>query len=205
MNHHLFQDTDLFTSGALRVREFDLPDAELKLWEHFFDRASSDAYYNALLAQTPWEQKPITIFEKTMPTPRLTAWYGKHRDGLRPDIAFTPLLQEIKTKVEDASGFLFTSVLLNLYRDGQDSVAWHRDNERELGPRPIVASVSFGETRPFEIRHKFRKDLAKLRIPLEHGSFLLMTGTMQHFWEHQIPKTNKPISPRINLTFRVVH
>ncbi len=205
MSNSLFEDdTALFTSGALRIRKFDIPDAELTLWEHFFDRASADNYYKTLLHQTPWEQKPITIFEKTLPTPRLTAWYGRHRDRSRADTPLTPLLQEIKTKVEQACGIPFTSVLLNLYRDGKDSVAWHRDNERELGPRPVVASVSFGETRPFEIRHKFRKDLEKIRIPLEHGSFLLMAGTMQHFWEHQIPKTSKPISPRINLTFRIV-
>ncbi len=201
----LFDDTSLFNSGALKVTEFDLPDAEITLWEHFFDRASADAYYKILLEQTPWEQKPITIFAKTLPTPRLTAWYGKHRDATRADTPFTPELLAIKTKVEAASGYHFTSVLLNLYRNGQDSVAWHRDNERELGPRPVVGSVSFGETRPFDIRHKFRKDLQRTRILLHHGSFLMMAGTMQHFWEHQVPKTNKPISPRINLTFRVVH
>jgi len=200
----LFDDTALFNSGALRITQFDLPDAELTLWEHFFDRNTADVYYKTLLEQTPWEQRPITIFDKTLPTPRLTAWYGKHRDAHLADTPFTPVLQAIKTKVEQTSGLHFTSVLLNLYRNGKDSVAWHRDNEREFGARPVVGSVSFGETRPFEIRHKFRKDLEKIRIPLHHGSFLLMGGTMQHFWEHQVPKTAKPISPRINLTFRVV-
>ena len=200
----LFNDTQLFSSGGLSITRFPIPDAELTLWEHFFDRNAADRYYNLLLEQTPWEQKPITIFEKTLPTPRLTAWYGKHRDNAQPETPFTPLLREIKTKVEQTSGYHFTSVLLNLYRDGRDGVAWHRDNERELGSRPIVGSVSFGETRPFDIRHKFRKDLEKIRIPLHHGSFLLMGGTMQHFWEHQVPKTAKPIRPRINLTFRVI-
>jgi len=200
----LFDDTQLFSSGNLKITRFPVPDAELTLWEHFFDRAAADHYYKILLEDTPWEQRPITIFEKTMPTPRLTAWYGKHRIHTVPETPLTPILQEIKIKVEQTSGYHFTSVLLNLYRDGNDSVAWHRDNERELGPRPIVGSVSFGETRPFDIRHKFRKDLEKIRIPLHHGSFLLMGGTMQHFWEHQVPKTAKPIRPRINLTFRVI-
>lgn len=201
----LFDDTQLFTSGALRVKNFEIPDAELTLWEHFFDQSSADKYYKTLLSETPWEQRPITIFEKTMPTPRLTAWYGKHHDLARADTPFTPTLETIKAKVEETSGIQFTSVLLNLYRDGKDGVAWHRDHDRELGPRPVVGSVSFGETRPFEIRHKFRKELYKIRIPLNHGSFLLMGGTMQHYWEHQIPKTAKEIKPRINLTFRIVN
>jgi len=201
----LFEDTALFSSGELRLASFNLPDAELHLWEHFFNRQEADEIYHQLLKETPWEQRPITLFDKTVPTPRLTAWYGKHRDPQTPETAFTPLLLRIKQRVEATSNICFTSVLLNLYRDGNDGVAWHRDHDRELGPRPVVGSVSFGETRPFEIRHKFRKELSKLSIPLHHGSFLLMGGTMQHFWEHRIPKTSKLIKPRINLTFRIVH
>lgn len=199
----LFDDTELFSSGELRITNFDLPDAELKLWEHFFPRNEADEYYRVLLEDTPWQQEPITIHGQTHLTPRLTAWYGKRRDGSNPR-PLTTTLEKIKGKVEATSGIQFTSVLLNLYRTGQDSVSWHRDHDRELGPKPVVGSVSFGETRPFEIRHKFRKDLDKIRIPLNHGSFLLMAGTMQHFWEHQIPKTAKDLKPRINLTFRIM-
>ncbi|HTL07177.1 MAG TPA: alpha-ketoglutarate-dependent dioxygenase AlkB [Chitinophagaceae bacterium] len=200
----LFEDTALFSSGALRQQSFDLPDADLHLWEHFFNRQEADEIYTALLKHTPWEQRPITVFDKTVPTPRLTAWYGKQRDTSLPAIPFTPLLLQIKERVERSTQHRFTSVLLNLYRDGNDGVAWHRDQDRELGPRPVVGSVSFGETRPFEIRHKFRKELPRHSIPLHHGSLLLMAGTMQHFWEHRIPKTSKQIKPRINLTFRTV-
>jgi len=200
----LFNDTELFNSGELKIKEFDIPDAELKLWEHFFSRQESDQFYKILLEQTPWKQEPITIHGKTHLTPRLTAWYGQYRDPDKAPQPLSPTLQIIKDKVEATTGITFTSVLLNLYRTGQDSVSWHRDHGRELGPKPIVASVSFGETRPFEIRHKFRKDLEKIRIPLDHGSLLLMAGTMQHFWEHQVPKTAKEIKPRINLTFRIV-
>lgn len=200
----LFDDTQLFNSGELTIKHFVIPDAELSLYEHFFSRNDADRYYKILLEQTPWEQKPITLHGKTHLTPRMTAWYGKLWSG-KPMVPLTPILQEIKDKVEEITHIHFTSVLLNLYRSGQDSVSWHRDNEKEFGHNPIIGSVSFGETRPFEIRHKFKKEIEKIRIPLNHGSFLLMGGPMQHFWEHQIPKTAKDIKPRINLTFRIVH
>jgi alkylated DNA repair dioxygenase AlkB len=201
----LFDDTQLFNSGELRIKEFDIPDAELKLWEHFFSREESDMYYKILMEETPWKQEEITVYDKTHLTPRMTVWYGRHRHPGKTERLLTPTLEAIKAKVEHETDIHFTSVLVNLYRDGKDGVGWHRDKDRELGPKPIVASVSFGETRPFEIRHKFNKELAKIKIPLDHGSLLLMAGTMQHFWEHQIPKTAKEIKPRINLTFRIVN
>lgn len=201
----LFDDTELFNSGEMHVKEFDIPDAELTLWEHFIARSEADEFYHTILAETPWKQEEITVYDKTHLTPRMCVWYGKNRDASKPVRPLTPTLELIKQKVETTTGAQFTSVLVNLYRDGKDGVGWHRDHDRELGPKPIVASVSFGETRPFEIRHKFRKELNKIRIPLNHGSFLLMAGTMQHFWEHQIPKTAKVIKPRINLTFRIVY
>jgi alkylated DNA repair dioxygenase AlkB len=204
--NELFHDTDLFTTGKLSIREFDIPDASLCLWEHFFEKQEANGFYQDLLAETPWQQEEITLYEKTYLTPRMSVWYGKRRQpSLEPEMLFTPTLQLIKDRVEATTNFQFTSVLVNLYRDGKDSVAWHRDKDRELGPEPVVASVSFGETRPFEIRHKFRKDISRMRIPLHHGSLLLMAGPMQHFWEHQVPKTAKQIKPRINLTFRIVH
>jgi alkylated DNA repair dioxygenase AlkB len=201
----LFEDTQLFNSGKPRVQEFDIPDAELTLWEHFIQREDADIFYKTILAETPWKQEEITVYDKTHLTPRMSVWYGKKRDPLKPVLSLTPTLEDIRQKVEDACGVQFTSVLVNLYRDGKDGVGWHRDHDRELGPKPVVASVSFGETRPFEIRHKFRKELEKIRIHLNHGSFLLMAGEMQHFWEHQVPKTAKVIKPRINLTFRIVY
>ncbi len=199
----LFDDTDLFNSGELKITHFNIPDAELNLYEHFFSRNESDLFYRTLLDETPWKQEPITIHGKTLATPRLTAWYGQRKQDEITN-PFTPTLDIIKQKVEQQSGVLFTSVLLNLYRTGQDSVSWHRDHEKEYGVNPVIGSVSFGETRTFRIRHKFRKDVEQLDIPLHHGSFLLMAGPMQHFWEHQIPKTAKDIKPRINLTFRIL-
>lgn len=206
----LFDDTDLFFSGRKGTRHFDLPDATITLNEGFFTKEESDHLYSALLKDTRWQQDTITLYDKTHLTPRLTAWYGDMDKSYQVSGTmmnphpWTPDLLLIKKRVEKEAGVEFTSVLLNLYRDGKDSVGWHRDNEKEFGENPAIASVSFGETRPFQLRHKFRKEVPKLEIPLTHGSFLLMAGATQHFWEHQIPKTARSIRPRINLTFRVV-
>jgi alkylated DNA repair dioxygenase AlkB len=109
----------------------------------------------------------------------------------------------MKARVEQVADVPFNSVLLNLYRDGRDSVAWHSDDEPELGENPVIASVSFGAERRFQFKHKHNPDLRQT-IDLTHGSLLLMRGTTQHFWKHQIPKTQKPCGARINLTFRTI-
>jgi alkylated DNA repair dioxygenase AlkB len=111
-------------------------------------------------------------------------------------------LLEVKNKIEPVSGAIFNSVLLNLYRDGNDSISWHTDAEPELGRNPIIASVNFGETRLFQLRHRYTKE--KVTIELIHGSLLIMKGELQHFWQHQVPKTSKKVNARINLTFRTI-
>jgi alkylated DNA repair dioxygenase AlkB len=211
MTTSLFDDTSLFDPGKEHTINFDIPDAELVLYEHFFTKEDADRLYKIILGTTNWQQDNITVYGKTHLTPRLTAWYGDTKkpytySGTKMEPhPWTPELLYIKEKIESKTGITFTSVLLNLYRNGQDSVGWHRDNEPELGNNPPIGSVSFGETRPFRIRHKFRKNINPVEIPLTHGSFLLMAGPMQHFWEHSIPKTAKQISPRINLTFRIIN
>ena len=116
---------------------------------------------------------------------------------------WSPLLQKIKSYVENVSNTNFTTVLLNQYRDGKDSNGWHADDEKELGVNPMIASVSFGTERNFQLKHNSDKT-PKKNIVLEHGSLLIMQGTTQHFWKHQIPKTSKAVGSRINLTFRVI-
>lgn len=189
--------------------EFDVPDASVIYYPEFFSVAESDQLFRSLRAETHWQADTITIFGKTYDQPRLTALYG---DAGKPysysGIKMFPndwsdLLRQIKNKVETVAHEKFTTVLLNLYRDGRDSNGWHADNEKELGINPIIASVSFGATRVFQMRHNSIAN-AKLSITLEHGSLLLMKGTTQHFWKHQIPKTTKPIDERINLTFRII-
>jgi alkylated DNA repair dioxygenase AlkB len=114
------------------------------------------------------------------------------------------LIRELKAKVEGACGRPFNSVLLNLYRNGVDSMGWHSDDERELGERPVIASVSLGATRRFRLRHKKRTDVEPVVVDLEHGSLLIMRGETQRFWKHQLPKTRKVSESRLNLTFRSV-
>jgi alkylated DNA repair dioxygenase AlkB len=121
---------------------------------------------------------------------------------MQPTI-FTSELQQIKSDIEQEVEHQFTSVLLNLYRNGNDSNGWHADNEKALGKNPVIASLSFGETRPFHFKHRHIKD-ERHKINLNHGSLLLMRGEMQHYWLHQIAKTKKTIGERINLTFRTI-
>lgn len=188
---------------------FDLPDAEIDYYPHFFSESEANALFQKLFKEVPWQQDNITIFGKTYEQPRLTALFGN--DG-KPysysNITMQPhpwsaLLLDIKSKVENATGHTFTTVLLNLYRDGKDSNGWHADNEKELGQNPVIASVSFGEKRAFQLKHNTVKD-QKQNLFLENGSLLLMKGATQHYWKHQIPKTAKPINQRINLTFRTI-
>lgn len=188
---------------------FDLPDAEIEYFPDFFSEAEANTIFQQLLAEIPWQQDNITVFGKTYKQPRLTSFFGNEGKPysysnitMQPH-DWTELLLKIKSKTEQATGEHFSSVLLNLYRDGKDSNGWHADNEKELGQNPVIASVSFGEKRIFQLKHNTIKGLRQ-NIALENGSLLLMKGTTQHYWRHQIPKTSKPINPRINLTFRTI-
>jgi alkylated DNA repair dioxygenase AlkB len=193
-------------SSGTTIHTFDLPDADIVFYEHFFTNRQSDELFKKLKENIRWQQDKIKLYGKIIDLPRLTAWYGEKAYGYSgitmPVHPFTDELQLIKSAIEKATDTKFTGVLLNYYRNGNDSVSWHSDDEKELGKNPIIASVSFGATRTFQLRHKTRKDLKKQAISLSNGSLLLMKGSTQHFWEHQVPKTSKPIGPRINLTFR---
>ena len=188
---------------------FNVPDAEIIYYPHFFDTEESDLLFQELLLTIPWQQDDIKVFGKVHAQPRLTALFGNEGKSysysnikMQPH-SWNPILQNLKLKAEAVSATEFTTVLLNLYRDGKDSNGWHADNEKELGTNPTIASMSFGAERYFHLQHNNDKNL-KLKILLEHGSLLVMKGTTQHFWKHQIPKTAKPIGSRINLTFRSI-
>ena len=186
-----------------------LPDAEVIMYRDFFNRNESNQIFAELYDTINWKQEVTLLFGKQVTIPRLTAWYGDagksytySKIKMEPNL-WTPTLITIKSKIEAIAGTLFNSVLLNLYRDGKDSVSWHSDDEPELGENPDIGSVSFGGTRRFMLRHKYQKEM-KFEIQLTPGSFLLMKGVTQHFWQHQIPKVAKVNEPRINLTFRKV-
>jgi len=174
-----------------------------------FNKTTSAFYFKELLGTIAWKQEPIIIFGKKVMQPRMTAWYGDSNKAytysgvtMQP-LPWTTVLNDIKQQAEQLAGTAFTSALLNLYRDGNDSMGWHRDNEAELGNNPVIASVSFGATRLFKFRDHHSK---KVTIPVEltDGSILVMGGRTQHYWEHAVPKTNKPVGARINITFRVI-
>jgi alkylated DNA repair dioxygenase AlkB len=195
---NLFAGTELFDGGIKQYTDFKLPDTELRLWQHFFDKPKADHYYNILLSQSPWQQNMRKMYDKIVPYPRLTAYYGG-ANGLQ----WTPALLEIKDSIERVTEISFDRVLLNLYRNGKDSVAWHSDNLPADGKHHHIASVTFGDTRIFKVRHKSGRHIPAIDIPLTHGSLLLMGDTMQEHYEHQVPKTSRAVGPRINLTFRI--
>lgn len=186
-----------------------LPGASCYYFPQFLTATLAQEYFEHLLEQTPWQQDDITVFGKVYAQPRLTALYGNN--GLPYSYSniemhpheFTSALSEIKDKVERHTGHQFTSCLLNLYRNGKDSNGWHADDEKELGPHPTIASVSLGATRIFKFREKANKKNT-YKLELTAGSLLLMKGTTQSLWQHQIPKTTKAVGPRINLTFRTI-
>ena len=186
-----------------------LPDAEVTFYADFFDPTESEKLCQQLVDTIEWKQEVARFGGKAVPLPRLTAWYGDAGKTYRysgitvQPLAWTPLLLAIKARVEAVAVVTFNSVLLNYYRGERDSVAWHSDDEPELGVNPVIASVSFGATRTFQFKHKTRPD-QRHAVDLTPGSLLLMAGAMQHHWKHQIPKTTKPVGARINLTFRVI-
>lgn len=184
-----------------------LPSGLVEYIPGVFSTLESNYLLDQFVKNVPWEQKNIKMYNKEVATPRLTAWYGDPGTnysftGMALDpIPWTPELLMMKERVEALAGVRFNSVLLNYYRNGNDSVAWHRDNERILGKNPIIASVSLGQVRNFDIR--LQSDHSrKYSIRLENGSYLLMKGDLQEHWEHRIAKSTKPMKPRINLTFR---
>ena len=195
---------DLFSKEK---QHFKLPNAELIYIPQFYSTEKSNLYFKIIETETNWQHDDITVFGKTYKQPRLTALYGESDQSysysnivMHPE-PFTNTLKEIKDNVASISNFNFNTLLINLYRDGNDSNGWHADNEKELGKKPIIASLSFGEERPFHFKHRTIKT-QRHKLILEHGSLLIMKGEMQQYWLHQIAKTKKQIKPRINLTFR---
>ena len=191
------------------VYEPKLQDASVRYYTGFLAKDVADAYFSELLDTIPWQNDPITIFGKTYPQPRMTSLHGHTTDPygysgivMQPN-PMTKSLKEIETKIQTLCEERFTTVLLNLYRDGKDSNGWHADDERELGINPVIASVSLGAERYFHLKHKNDKT-QRLKFALAHGSLLLMEGSTQHHWKHQVAKTAREVGPRINLTFRKV-
>ncbi|MDP5172282.1 MAG: alpha-ketoglutarate-dependent dioxygenase AlkB [Bacteroidia bacterium] len=188
-----------------------LCDEQLELWwaPDFLSAFEADALFSHLSQSLAWQQGQVRMFGKWIDEPRLTVWYGDpgasytYSGKQQQPLPWTPALLALKEKIETSSSTSFNSVLGNYYRSGQDSMGWHSDNEKELGIRPLIASLNLGATRTFQLR-MIKDKSRKLSLDLSHGSLLIMSGETQHHWQHQIPKTKKAVGERLNFTFRLI-
>ncbi|MEO1081994.1 MAG: alpha-ketoglutarate-dependent dioxygenase AlkB [Pseudomonadota bacterium] len=197
---------DLFPStGPERI---ELPDAELRFWPVCDLGVASGRLFEELQIGLAWREESIFLFGRSVLQPRLLAWYGdegtryRYSGVVHEPEPLTPRLDELRGRLEVLCDARFNSVLANLYRHERDSMGLHADDEPELGAEPVIASLSLGAERVFRLRHRHRRDLKPLRLTLPSGSLLVMSGTTQQFWKHEIPKQTKACGPRINLTFR---
>ncbi len=183
-------------------------DGELHYHPHFLAPQFADMIFQQLNTQLEWREETLMIMGKPVIAPRLVCWYGDQKavysySGItHKPLQWIPVLSQIKHQIHQHCDLDFNSVLANLYRNGQDSMGWHADKEKQLGVNPVIASLSLGAERLFKLRH--RKKRQSVDINLEHGSLLIMAGSLQHHWRHCIPKTHRPVTPRINLTFRLI-
>lgn len=191
-------------------------DGKVYHFSNYYSESKSKSFMDALSNKVKWQQDKIKMYGKEHNIPRLTSWYslgglsysysGINMLPNKIDFKELSLLHNAITLELYNMGLIhdlnhFNSVLLNYYRDGQDSVSWHADDEDELGQNPVIASLTFGATRKFKFRHK-KDHSIKSEVDLTSGSLVIMAGETQHYWEHSVPKTSKVIGPRINLTFR---
>jgi len=186
-----------------------LRDADLRLQREFLAPSIVANNMSRLMREVSWRRDCVQVFGRSHPIPRLHQWYGdpdsEYRwSGLtmRPE-PWTATLNDLRARVGEAVGYDFNSVLVNLYRDGNDSMGWHADDEPELGDDPTIASVSLGAERDLKLRYRgsdIREEGRTIRLP--SGSLLVMAGTTQQFWQHSLPKRRRVSEPRINLTFR---
>ena len=184
----------------------DGPDGRARLWPDAV--ANADALMVELEREVDWQTEFIRMFGKTYEVPRKVAWHGdagavyRYAGVTHEPAPWFPALERLRDLVSELADAPFNSVLLNRYRDGNDHMGWHRDNERELGEQPVIASVSLGAERRFEFRHATTKERVSCR--LSAGSVLVMDGPLQSMWQHRLPRETKLKEPRINLTFRHV-
>jgi alkylated DNA repair dioxygenase AlkB len=165
---------------------------------------NADRLFEVLRDEISWEQHAITLYGRTSPTPRLTSWIGdcayRYSGIVNEPAPWPEVLAVLRERIRDELGVDVNSCLANLYRDGADSMGYHSDNEPELGPRPAIASVSLGDRRRFVLRHRATRE--RWSWDLGHGDLLVMRDESQSDYAHAVPKTSRPVGPRMNLTFR---
>lgn len=201
---------DLFSSTQ-KFEQLPVPDADVSILRDLQTHASHESIFRTLLRDIKWQQREMNIYGRKVLQPRLTAWYGDPDrtyvySGIKNNpLPWNDLLREIKRRIEDCTDLIFNSVLLNYYRDNNDSMGFHSDDEKELGPDPAIASFSLGDKRTFLFKHSFKKDVPTVSVPLPSGSVLLMKGPTQRIYKHAINRETRPCGPRINLTFRRIY
>ncbi|CAH0990611.1 hypothetical protein SIN8267_00705 [Sinobacterium norvegicum] len=200
---------DLFSAAEPIV--VNTVDGLIYCWLDVLPLDQADALFHQLSRQSAWQQESIRLYGKSLAQPRLSCWFGKHGvsaasgyNNFSPAQPYTQSLTALKTTIEQLTGYHYNSTLANLYRDGQDSVGYHADDEPVLGKQPVIASFSLGSTRRFLVKHN-AKQQNTIKMDLPHNSLVLMAGDLQQHWQHAIGKTTKPVGPRINLTFRYLN
>lgn len=207
--------SDLFlTEDSRRVKQrdyqtFELDPGQLYFYNDFLNSQYSQDLFKVLQSEINWQQPSLNFAGQEHKIPRLQAWYGDNPYAYtysgKTFVAesWHPEILKIRNEINEATGYTFNSALCNLYRDGKDSVAWHADDEPELGHLAIIASFSLGETRPFQLRKKADHQQT-FKLPLNHNDLIIMGPGVQNHWQHQVPKTSKRVGPRINITFRKI-
>ena len=184
-------------------------DGEVLNFSKIINSKEAQFYFNKLLLADFWAHDELLMFGKRIKTTRKVAWFGdlnyqySYANSVKKAIPWTPELISIKNLIETKTGEVFNSCLLNLYHNGSEGMGWHQDNEKELGEKPVIASLSLGAARKFSLKHIQTKQ--KIDIVLEAGSLLIMKGKTQENWLHSLPKTTKVKFPRVNLTFRNIY
>lgn len=199
---------DLFSSEKDHI-EIELAPTKADFYPNFLSKDQADYLLKNLIENVKWKQEHINFMGKVSPIPRLTYWYSKENkeyiySGIKVlPIPFPQIIKRLNRLIEEKSGYTFNSVLLNFYRNGDDKVAWHADDEKSLGDKINIASISVGAERDFQFKSKHNPDNKK-ELNLTHGSLLVMHNPIQDHWLHQIPVRKKVSEPRINLTFRYI-
>ena len=197
---------DLFYQQVIPVRLTDERKSEIIFWPNWLDGQQADSLLATAITKTPWREDMINIAGRRIPVPRLQNWFGAPDtsytySGIRLQaLAFPDWMDSVRAAVEQATGHPFNRALVNYYRHGRDSVDWHADDEPELGVEPLVASLSLGAERVFQLRHNQSKE--RLSVSLPHGSLLLMGAGIQDHWQHRLAKVSGLEQSRVNFTFR---
>jgi len=197
---------ELFEQQVIPLQLSPDRQSEITFWPSWLGSTAADDLLAIAIDQVAWRQDNIHIAGKSIPIPRLQNWYGDPTTSYTYSriklqaVAFPPWMEILRRRVERQTGNCFNRTLVNYYLDGQDSVDWHADDEFELGPEPIIASVSLGQERAFLLRHKTTKERLKINLP--HGSLMMMGPGIQEHWHHSVAKDKNVVGPRINFTFR---